>query len=1168
MADKLTPQQAMAVENRGGTLLISAAAGSGKTKVLVDRLMMYLTDPVDPANLDEFLIITYTKAAASELRGKIASKLSERIAEDPNNRHLQQQMQRLFLAKISTVHAFCADLLRDNAYRLDISSDFRVGDENECRELRELAMTMVLDDAFQRIDTDDDLREFVDTQGLGRTDALIPEIILKVYDRARCHLDPNKWLMDCLEFGDMDGITDPGQTVWGKYLMDDLFAYLDLQSAALKRCAEALDTAVGMEKPAALLRDTLYQIKQLRGSETWDDLLRLKQIDFGRLLFPRKCSDPELAERVKAVRSACKKGLEKNLRNFADPSSQVIADLSSNSGSLRGMIDLVRRFALQYDALKNQRRILDFGDLEHRTLDLLRGKNRTGITAAAKEIGSRFREILVDEYQDSNGVQDAIFTALTHQRNNLFLVGDVKQSIYQFRLADPGIFLKKYAEFLPAEQAVPGESRKILLSNNFRSGGAVLNAVNDVFRACMSERVGGLEYGVGEALHEGIPHVPLGEPEVELHVVDIQGETYPEEAAFVAARIQALLDGTHMVRQGDTLRPITVDDVVILLRSPGSVGGYFQRALERRGIRCTSGGGSDLLQAPEIQVLRSLLQVIANPRQDIPLIAVLCSPVFGFSADDLARIRGMHRKTTFYDALLLDTNEKSVSFVHKLNDLRNETRIHSLAMLMEKIFTLTRMDSLYAAMPGGEARSANLQQFFQMTVSFDSGTGSDLGQFLAHLDALDEKGIPSGTKQTSGAVTIMSIHKSKGLEFPVVFLCGLSREFNRESLRAQVLCDRDLGIGMSCVDANHRIRYPSIAKRAVAVKTVKESLSEELRVLYVAMTRAKDRLIMTYASKNPETELADLSLRGDLCGKELMTGDVICPGRWVLYEAIHRMEAGALHNAGERPELLHASEFPWKICISEAPAVQEGDGNAIPVMSGLPSDALLKLAAGLRYQYPHTTATLMPSKLTATSLKGREKDQEAAENTPSKTVSFQSWRRPGFAKKEVDGKEHGTAVHTVLRYIRFDHCEKEDDIRQEIDRLVDKHLLKQAEADSVDPHKILIFFQTDIGKKIRTGKVLREFKFSILEDASQYHAGLEDEMVLLQGVVDCALLEPDGLTIVDFKTDRISTEGLGAAADRYRDQVHAYARAVSRIFDMKVKSACLYFFHLGQFVNV
>ena len=1003
MAEKLTPQQAQAVHDRGGRLLVSAAAGSGKTKVLVDRLMKYLTDPVEPASIDDFLIITYTKAAASELRGKIAAKLTERIAEDPANRHLQQQMQRLYLTKISTVHAFCSDLLRTYAYRMDLSADFRVADENECRELRQTVMEQLLDDAYENAMEDADFRAFVDTQGLGRNDSLVPELILKVYDSARCHLDPEGWLEQCVRSADAGDADDAAETVWGRYLMDDLFRWLDQQISALEQCAAEMTASDGFVKPCLLIGETLVQLRHIRASRTWDEVYSRKNVDFGRLIFSKKCSDPELADRVKAVRNACKKGFEKRIRSFADPSGRILEDLEGSSGALRGLVWLAREFGKSYDRMKRSRRVLDFGDLEHRTLDLLLGKRRSSPTAAAAEIGRQFREIMVDEYQDSNAVQDAIFSALTEQRQNLFMVGDVKQSIYQFRLADPGIFLKKYETYVPAAEAAAGQGRKVLLSRNFRSGGAVLEAANHVFRECMSPLVGGLVYGDEEALVEGIPHIPLGKPEVELHMVGVREETYPEEAEYVAQRISALLDGTHTVRQGDGLRPITADDIVILLRSPGSTAPYFQAALARRGIRCDSGGGTDLLQTPEIQVLRALLQTVSNPRQDIPLIAVLVSPVFGFTADDLAAFRAAHRYSAVYDALLRSDAPKCREFVSVLEQLRREARMNTLAELLEKIFVLTNMDSIYAAMEGGEEKTANLHSFFRLASDFEQVSRRDLSQFLEHLDSLEEKGLPVNGHQSAGAVTVMSIHKSKGLEFPVVFLSGLSREFNRESIRAQVLCDKELGLGLSCVDTANRIRYPSVAKKAIAVKTVADSVSEELRVLYVAMTRARDRLIMTYASRNPESELQDIAMRMDMGSRELLTADVVCPGEWVLYAALKRTEAGALHNLGGRPRETVSNDFPWLIRVGTAPeSVTEATGE-MPVEKKLPAGAAELLAEALGFRYGHAAATLAPSKQTATGRKDRFRDREAAEQAEEPNSSTDAGASP------LSGTESRTA---------------------------------------------------------------------------------------------------------------------------------------------------------------
>ncbi|MBP3304841.1 MAG: UvrD-helicase domain-containing protein [Oscillospiraceae bacterium] len=1170
MAEKLTPQQREAVENRGGKLLVSAAAGSGKTKVLVDRLMRYLLDPADPANLDAFLIITYTKAAASELRGKIAAKLTEKMAEDPENRHLQRQMQRLYLTKISTVHAFCADILREYAYLLDLSADFRVADENECAQLRDGVMTRLLESAYDNAAEDPDFQAFVDTQGLGRDDRLVPEILLKVYDSARCHLDPEGWLEDCIRNADVQELSDAGQTLWGRYLMEDLFSYLDLQIDAMQQCADRASAADGMEKPAALLKDTVYQLQALRSSGTWDEIVSRKDIDYGRMVISKKCPDQELGEQIKAVRTACKKGLEKRLKSFADESGIVFSDMRQTAAAIRGMVALVRKFGKEYDRVKRARRVLDFGDLEHKTLDLLLGKSRSGPTAAASEIGNRFREIMVDEYQDSNAVQDAIFSALTRKRQNCFMVGDVKQSIYQFRLADPGIFLEKYASFVPAAQAGPGEGRKVLLSANFRSGGAVLKGVNDIFRVCMSPAVGGLYYGEEEALREGIPHAPLGEPEVELCAIDVQESTYEEEAAYVAGRIRELLDGSHYVRQDDQLRPIRPEDIAILLRSPGSVGGYFSNALASLGIRCASGGGDDLLQTEEIAALRAILQTISNPRQDIPLIAALASPVFGFTADDLAVLRAGNRRCSIYDAMLASDNPKSAEFLKTLSAMRREARMGTLAQLIEKIFLQTRMDSIYAAMPNGDGRRANLQTFYALAVDFESTSRRDLEQFLEHLDAMEGKGlIAAGEQSSAGAVTIMSVHKSKGLEFPVVFVSCLSREFNRESTRAQVLCDQTLGLGLSAVDTRNRVRYPTVAKRAIAVKITSDSLSEEMRVLYVALTRARDRLIMTYASRNLEKDISDLALRMDMGDTQLLTRDVVCPGEWVLLAALRRTEAGALFALGGRPAAAAPGDPAWDIWVVTEP--NPGNSCSLPETQAeqMPAGTVELLRQGLSFRYGYQAATLAPSKQTATQRKGRDKDVEAAENAVAPKYVRRSWRKPAFRDGAAVGKDFGNATHAVMQYIRFTACTDQTSVDREIQRLVAEGFITPEQGKMVNGGKIWAFFSTDLGKKLcGSENVLREFKFSILDDGRNFDPALDGEKILLQGVVDCALIESDGITVLDFKTDFVTEETLPVKAEHYRSQVETYADAMARIFKKPVKDALLYFFHMDRFVSL
>ena len=1166
----LTKQQETASLNRGGNLLVSAAAGSGKTKVLVERLMEYMKDT--SINLDDFLIITYTKAAAAELRGKIAARLTEAIADDPDNKHLQRQVQRLFLAKISTVHGFCGDVVREYAQQLKLVGDFRVADENECSEIRERVLSDLLDRAYAQAHEDADFRAFVDTQGLGRDDRLVADIVLKVFDSAMCHPDPEEWLDKCLRDADMAEVSDASQTVWGAYLMDEFFSFLDQHIAAMERCLTIAEENDEKGKVVQNLKVSLVDLRSLRSCDTWDAIANHRPIEYGRLIFPRAFDETAKA-RIKAGREACKKGVDKKLEWFTDKSAQVLSDLSQSAAAGRGLIALVRKFRDEFSKAKRARHCVDFSDLEHLVLELLwrpDGKGGKVRSAAALDLRERFVEIMVDEYQDSNKVQDTIFTALSGNGHHCFMVGDVKQSIYQFRLADPGIFLEKYNRYASVEDAAAGEGRKVLLSANFRSGPEVIEAVNHVFESCMCERVGGLHYGQDEALNEGLTRQSLPDTAVELHCIDVQHDTYGEESAYVAQRIQEMLRSGQLVRDRDKLRPVKPEDIVILLRSPGSVGNQFRQALEALGIRCTTGGGTDLLQAPEIQTLRSILQTISNPRQDIPLIAAMASPVFGFSADELAAFRGGNTKCAIYDALLEDKNEKTIQFLSDLAVLRREARMHSIAHLIQKIFALTRMDSIYAAMPDGQIRKANLQSFYQLAAGFENGSHRDLEQFLEYLTLQEAKGLKVEGESASGAVTIMSIHKSKGLEFPVVFLCGLSKTFNREDLRAQVLCHKDLGLGLSVADSEKRVRYATLSKRAIMAWIAADSLSEEMRVLYVAMTRPQDRLIMTYAVKKVEEHIEKLAMQMTPEDNELLVRDVSCPGEWVLLAAIRRREGREMLENMELWSLCDQErDHTWKMVIGQAPEVMPTESRVVEAAETLSAGAEAQLKEALSFRYGHSAATQAPSKQTAPQRKGRFKDEEAAEHTEEPRTIVRNWRKPTFMEELRRGKDYGNAMHAAMQYIRYECCGSVEGVKQELVRLTQRGFLTEDQRKMVSASKIAAFFATPLGSKLLDGTAyLREFKFSILDDGRHYDPDLEGEQVLLQGVVDCAIMEDDGITVLDFKTDYITEETLDEVAARYRIQVETYADALRRIYGKPVKAAYLYFFRLGQFVKV
>ena len=1161
----LTQQQLQAVTDQGGKLLVSAAAGSGKTMVLVERLMRYILDPVSPANIDDFLIITYTKAAAAELREKIAKKINELLSVDSTNRHLRNQLQRIYLAKISTVHGFCTEILRENAYRLDIPGDFRVAEEDECLQLQDMVLDQLLEEVYGKIQDDADLRCVVDTQGFGRNDKKLPEVIIQIYRSAQCHLDPDGWLDKCVAESEITDIQDASQTVWGRYLIDDLHQCLDLHIPAMRQCAEAARSAEGMEKAAVLLDTTVAQLEALRSQQTWQGVHNNLLLQFGTMTFG-KTADPELKEQIKAVRDACKEALLKKQAVFSYENAQIIAELGSCTSVVRGLAALVRRFSEGYALRKQKRCVLDFADLEHKALDLLLGKHRTGITSVAIELSKRFREVMVDEYQDSNAVQDAIFTALTHRKQNCFMVGDVKQSIYQFRLADPALFLEKYNTYLPAGESAFGQERKVLLSKNFRSSSGVISAVNDVFSECMSPKVGGMVYGDEEKLYGDETKLPLPDPEVEFYGITVKQDTYAEEAAFVAGRIRQMLDGGYQVRGEDGLRPIVPEDIVILLRSPNSVGGEFAYALEQVGVRCNFGNDQNVLQSEEIQFLRSLLQVIDNPLQDIPLVAVLLSRVFGFTADDLSSLRKQNTSCHIFKLLEREKEGKFSELFSTLVQLRNAARMCTVSELVVKIIVQTKLDRIFTAVNGN---ADALETFLKIVSQAEQSGHRDISSFISYLDALDERGIPSANNnRVSGMVTILSIHKSKGLEYPVVFLCGLSKGFNREDLKDQVLCDRSLGLGVTYVDTKRRLRYPTIAKRAIALKKSADSLSEELRVLYVAMTRARDRLIMTYASKYLENSVVKLSRRMDFSSSELIASEVTSMGDWILQSAMRRIEAGELFALGGRPATVKTDGYHWKISVVTADQAMASGCEAEQEMLLLSDETKRKLLTILNFTYPYKAATIFPSKQTATQLKGRMKDQEVYEDSPGHKQRY-IWRKPSFLGKHSDPLAVGTATHKAFQYIRIDGYPSDDTISAALSSLRDEGLLTDSEHDMIDREAIGRFFRSPLGIRLSSSKnVLREFKFSILVNADEFDAALTEDKVLLQGVVDCAIIDDDGITVIDFKTDSVTEESVAATAESYRLQVKAYADALSRIFNMPVKQAVLYFLHIGKEVEV
>ena len=1172
----LTEQQKQAVKSEGGELLVSAAAGSGKTKVLVERVLRRVCDSEDPQDINRFLIITYTRAAAAELREKIAEAISKALAKRPDDRHLQRQLSRIYTAQISTVHAFCANILRDYAHELGLYPDFRIAEETEAAEWKQQAMEQTLAHAYDGLDAGADRKAFLDRLGAGRDDRSAASILMQAYDSVQSHPYPSEWIEDCLQKLDVNQYTDMCQTPWGAYLMEDFAGLLDEQIEIMQRgLARLAENDVIQSKYGPTFLENIDQLRFLRAADSWDELCRRRIESFGKLASANGVEKQE-RERYAKPRKQCWARVKKAQEGFSMTSGEALEELRQAGPVIRGMFSLVADFTANYQAIKQRRRALDYSDLEHDALRLLYTQPNGEPTPAAQEIRARYVEILVDEYQDSNRVQEEVFAAVSRDGENLFMVGDVKQSIYRFRLAAPENFIEKYSRFPDAGEAVRGEPRRVTLSMNFRSRPQILSAVNDIFALTMSPTVGEVRYGPDERLYPGPAPAPVPGPFTELHCIDTGGaeeEKRVLEARLTARRIARLLHDGAPVRGSDqALRPVEPGDIVVLLRSLAAQAPYYLQALAEEGVEAVSDQSENILTTTEVSVLLSYLQILDNPHQDVPLLSVLLSPLYGYDAETAAHVRVHSDRGDYWDALqeYSEVSDEFKAFLDDYRALRTQVHRQSTDALIRALFRRTGLRDVFAVMPDGDRRLENLQIIYRMAASFDPDGPGALHDFLIRIELQRDRGITGAGPSAPNAVHIMSVHKSKGLEFPVVVVAGLSTQFNKRDDSRAVLIHPELGTGCDVVDLDRRIKYPSAAKRAVLARQRAERLSEELRVLYVALTRARDLLIMTYADGKLPGKLADIADQLTPDGPVSLSRSAGCLGHWVLMAAMRRSEAGELFALGGQPEQTEVSDEPWRIRVwtpemlprrAAQPAAAKTEAQI------LPEDA----ARLVSFRYPWQEATAAPAKLTATQFKGRFLDRESAEDALPATSAEQNLRQPLFlrGKRPLSPTQRGTAAHLAMQYIRYECCKTVEGVAGELQRLADEGFLLPEQAASVPPEKITALFSSDLGRRIlEAPELVREFKFSILADGIILDPALAGEKIMLQGVTDCCLLEPDGLCVVDYKTDRVSPGGEKDRAEYYRGQLEAYAEALSRIFDRPVKEKILYFFATDTAVSM
>ena len=1191
----LTDEQQKIVDDRGGELLVSAAAGSGKTRVLVERLLDRVTK--EGIDIDRFLVITYTKAAAAELRGRIAQELSDRLAEAPNDRHLRRQTALVYRAQISTIHSFCAALLRESGHLLDLDPDFRLCDEGEGHVLMAQVLEEMLDKRYEDLTEDSPFALLVDTLSIGRDDSRLAQIVVDIFGRVQSHPYPARWLEGQKALWRLEDISDLTQAPWGAPLLEDArrqaSACRDLLLQALELCRK--DELLQVNYAPGLVT-VIEEVEGLLGERTWDGACGRLPIPFPAVGRKRKRTlvvspfEEEQAEwaknRIKVLRDRCKKTLEKMAEIFIGDTAAQLEELTLSAPVVEALMDLVLDFQATFSREKARRGLLDFSDLEHFAVKLLTD-GEGNPTELAQYWGGRFDEVLVDEYQDTNQVQNAIFTAISDGGRKLFQVGDVKQSIYRFRLADPSIFLDKYRRFPDGDRAAEREPRKRVLSRNFRSRPQILEGCNDLFRNIMSTEFGELDYTDDQALVPGKPFaagVSGGADDpyaLELDAIDLSflGEQEGEkadknllEARFSARRIRELLDMPLMVEEGEELRPLRPSDVMILLRSPGPVLHHYLQALSEEGIPWTADGSGDFFETTEVNVALAILQVVDNPRQDVPLIAALRSPVYGFSGDKLALLRADCKGGDFYSAVIHAAEKgdrECRDFLASLEEMRFDAGDRTCRQLMWHVFERTNLLGVFGAMEGGGERQNNLLSLYALAGQLEDSGCRTLFQFLLRLERLKNAGsrlgAPAGDGREGEGVSVLSIHRSKGLEKPVVLVCGLTRRLNRDDLMRPVLFHPELGVGPRGLDRERMVEYPTLARRAVARRLEREMLAEELRLLYVAMTRAREKLVLTAVL--PEGADALTRLGGSLPISPLSLEQQQSVGAWVLLHALTRPEGEALRAlAGVPGQLVDGLGPAWDIRWVDG-ALLGKEYKAKRHYSNLSQKESLDdgLNARLAWVYPHMAAADLPSKLTATQIKGRALDQEAAENAAPPSRRGQPISRPSFIVEErgLTPAQRGTALHLAMQYLPLDGDGSQEAVSAELDRLAERGFLTRLQREAVEPERLSAFLVSPLGRAMAAAgkKCRREFKFSVLVSALDYFPEGRGEEILLQGVIDAWFEEEDGtVTVVDFKSDRVSSGGEQARAEEYRPQLNAYSQALSAILGKPVSRQVLWFF--------
>lgn len=1260
METKWTDEQLLAIETRGKNLLVAAAAGSGKTAVLVERIIKIITDDNNPVDIDKLLVVTFTNAAASEMRERIGDAISKKLEEMPDSKMLQRQLALLNKSNITTIHSFCLDIIKNNFHLIDLDPGFRIGDETECTLIKQDVLIELFEDKYDK--EDEDFLNLIEAYCTNRDDERLKEIVLKLYNFSMSGPWPSVWLREKAQEFNINSLDELEEASWYKVLKESL--YLDLNNAK-----NGLDEAIKICEEDSDLAPYLLNLKpELNGIENAINSLNLnleqiykaiKDIEFAyRIKTVKKGLGDELdKKKVKSLRDDVKKKINQIKGGvFSVSLDETLNGIKNMYPIIKSLTELVIEFSDRYVKKKMERVILDFNDLEHLCLKILTCNDENGevyASSVAQKFREKFEEVLVDEYQDSNNVQETIISMVSRKdldNPNVFMVGDVKQSIYRFRQAKPELFLEKYNSYSEEDNK---KNRKIMLYKNFRSREEVIKGVNFIFKSLMSKTVGELDYTDKEALNLGASYDEINKDNVyfqdnefidldkievsgalELHILDKSSDFEDEkneindeddkendneedlsavaiEARIIAKRIKELInpsDGKCFMvfdKNLNRYRKITYKDIVILLRSTKNWADTIVEELSFGGIPVYADINTGYFQTIEIRTIMSLLHIIDNPMQDIYTIASMRSPIFAFTSEELADIRILNRDNYFYlnvkdiaedvydERINKSLKDKCVYFIEKIGSWREKSLYMPIDEFLWYLYSDTSYYGYVGAMVNGIQRQANLRILFQRAKQYEQTSFKGLFNFINFINKLRKSSGDLGTAKILGenedVVRIMSIHKSKGLEFPVVFLSGCGKQFNLRDINDSLLFHEELGIGADCIDIKKRIRYTTLQKYAIKKKFELETLSEEMRILYVALTRAKEKLIITGSSYNLQKDI-------DACYKAGVKGfNKVIPSellkqksylKWIMTALIKHKDGDILRQG--KNEFVEISDdlSSWKINFHKksdfgTENVEDSiEKKNISILSLNYSNFEVdeEIRKRLEFRYKYRDVCSVPSNISVSDIKKAEEEifEPQAENLFSEEKNR---KKPRFIMEEkgLSKAEKGTAMHFVMQKLDLNKVNLLNEIKEQIKNMFEKGLITKDEEESINIFKIQKFFKSNLGQRLlkaykENKQVFRELPFITEIPVKRIEKDLIDkifnnEKLRLQGIIDCFFEEDDGIVLLDYKTDYVENGKEKEILDKYRVQIDLYTETLERVIGKKVKERYLYLFGIDKEVK-